>query len=197
MNVAMKARLSTMMFLEYGIWGAWYVTLGTWLSGGLHLSGQQIGWAAGTTALGAIFAPFFVGLVADKLFATQKVLAGLHLGGAILLFVASRQVEFGPLYGLLILYCFCFMPTLALTNSLAFRQMTDPKKEFGPIRVLGTAGWIVAGVAIGSMKLEATAVPMQIAAGASALMALYCLTLPDTPPLAKGEKFSVGSIFPK
>jgi nucleoside transporter len=197
MNVAMKARLSTMMFLEYGIWGAWYVTLGTWLSGGLHLSGQQIGWAAGTTALGAIFAPFFVGLVADKLFATQKVLAGLHLGGAILLFVASRQVEFGPLYGLLILYCFCFMPTLALTNSLAFRQMTDPKKEFGPIRVLGTAGWIVAGVAIGSMKLEATAVPMQIAAGASALMALYCMTLPDTPPLAKGEKFSVGSIFPK
>lgn len=197
MNVSMKARLSTMMFLEYGIWGAWYVTLGTWLSGGLHLSGQQIGWAAGTTALGAIFAPFFVGLVADKLFATQKVLAALHLGGAILLFLASRQVEFAPLYGILILYCFCFMPTLALTNSLAFRQMTDPKKEFGPIRVLGTAGWIVAGVAIGTMKLEATAAPMQIAAAASALMAIYCLTLPDTPPLAKGEKLTVSSIFPK
>ncbi len=197
MNFSMQARLSAMMFLEYLIWGAWYVTLGTWLSGGLHLSGQQIGWAAGTTALGAIFAPFFVGLVADKLFATQKVLAALHLGGAILLYAASKQVDFAPLYGLLILYCFCFMPTLALTNSLAFRQMTDPKKEFGPIRVLGTAGWIVAGVAIGSMKLEATAIPMQIAAVASALMAIYCLTLPDTPPLAKGEKFSVASIFPR
>ena len=197
MNLSMKARLSAMMFLQYGIWGAWYVTLGTWLSGGLHLSGQQIGWAAGTTALGAIFAPFFVGMVADKLFATQKVLAALHLAGAVLLYVASKQTDFGPLYGLLILYCFCFMPTLALTNSLAFRQMTDPKKEFGPIRVLGTAGWIVAGVAIGSLKLEATAMPMQIAAAASVLMAIYCITLPDTPPLAASTKLTVGSIFPK
>ncbi|SFS09438.1 nucleoside transporter [Granulicella pectinivorans] len=197
MNFSMQARLSAMMFLEYLIWGAWYVTLSTWLSRGLHLSGQQIGWAAGTTALGAIFAPFFVGLVADKLFATQKILAALHLGGSILLYAASRQVDFAPLYGLLILYCFCFMPTLALTNSLAFRQMTDPKKEFGPIRVLGTAGWIVAGVTIGSLKLEATAIPMQIAGAASALMALYCLTLPSTPPLGAGGKLSFSSIFPK
>lgn len=197
MNVAMKARLSTMMFLEYGIWGAWYVTLVTWLSAGLHFSGQQGGWAAGTTALGAIFAPFFVGLVADRLYATQKVLAVLHLGGAALLYAASRQVEFGSIYVLLILYAFCFMPTLALTNSLAFRQMTDPKKEFGAIRVLGTIGWIVAGLAVGSMKLEATAMPMRIAAAASVLMACYCLTLPNTPPLGASGKFTVGSIFPK
>jgi nucleoside transporter len=197
MNFSMKARLSAMMFLEYGIWGAWYVTLGTWLGGGLHLSGQQIGWAAGTTALGAIFAPFFVGLVADKLFATQKVLAVLHLGGAALLYAASRQVEFGPLYGLLILYAFCFMPTLALTNSIAFRQMTDPKKEFGTIRVLGTIGWIVTSTIVSRLKLEATAVPMQIAAAASVLLAAYCLSLPDTPPLDKGGKFTVSSIFPK
>jgi nucleoside transporter len=193
----MKVRLSAMMFLEYLIWGAWYVTLGTWLGNGLHLSGQQIGWAAGTTAVGAIVAPFLVGLVADRLFATQKVLAALHLAGAVLLYLGSRQVEFAPLYLLLLLYCLCFMPTLALTNSLAFRQMQSPEKEFGAIRVLGTLGWIVAGLLVGELKLEATAVPMQIAAAASLAMATYCWTLPHTPPLAATAKFTLSSILPR
>ena len=197
MQPMMKVRLSLMMFLEYLIWGAWYVTLGTWLSNGLHLSGQQIGWAAGTTAVGAILAPFFVGLVADRLFATQKVLTVLHLIGALLLYLGSRQVAFGPLYLLLLVYCFCFMPTLALTNSLAFRQMQSPEKEFGSIRVLGTLGWIVAGLLVGSLKLEATAVPMQIAAASSLVMAVYCWTLPHTPPLAAAAKFTLQSILPR
>jgi MFS family permease len=131
-----------MMFLEYFIWGAWYVTLGTWLSGPLHFTGQQIGLAAGATAVGAILAPFFVGLIADRLFATQKVLALLHLVGAALLFAASIQQAFGVFYAIILVYCFCFMPTLALTNSLAFRQMKDPKEEFGSIRVLGSGGVI-------------------------------------------------------
>ncbi len=197
MKRQMKVRLGTMMFLQYFVWAAWYVTLGTWLSGSLRLSGQQIGWAAGTTAVGAIVAPFFVGLIADKLFATQRILALLHVVGALLLFLASRQSTFVPLYALLLLYCVCFMPTLALTNSLAFRQMNDPKEEFGPIRVLGTGGWIVAGLLVGFLKLESTNVPIQLAAVSSLLMGLYCLTLPDTPPLGKEVKFGIASIFPR
>src|SRR5260370_24176731 len=145
MKLQMRARLSAMMFLEYFIWGAWYVTLGTWLSGSLHFSGQQIGLAAGVTSVGAILAPFFVGLIADRLFATQRVLAVLHLLGAALLLAASVQSSFGIFYGIILLYCLCFMPTLALTNSLSFRQMSDPKEEFGAILVLGSAGWVVAG----------------------------------------------------
>jgi nucleoside transporter len=192
-----RARLGAMMFLEYFIWGAWYVTVGTWLATSLHFTGQQIGLAAGTTAVGAMIAPFFVGLIADKLFATQRVLAGLHLLGGILLLLASKQAAFPGVYAFLLLYCLCFMPTLALTNSLAFRQMSDPKLEFGPIRVLGTAGWIAAGLLVGTLRLEATARPLQLAAALSILMAIYCLTLPDTPPLAREGRFTLSSIFPR
>jgi nucleoside transporter len=187
MNVALRVRLSGMMFLEYFIWGAWYVTLGTWLATGLKFSGQQVGWTAGTTAVAAIVSPFLIGLLADRAVATQKVLALLHGAGAILLFGASTQTAFLPIYVLILVYSFCYMPTLALTNSLAFRQMSDPKQQFGPIRALGTIGWIVAGLIIGASGRESTALPMQIAAAASVLMAVYCLTLPDTPPMAKGE----------
>jgi nucleoside transporter len=197
MNFGIRARLSTMMFLEYFIWGAWYVTVGTWLSQTLHFSAEQVGLAAGATAVGAIVSPFFVGLVADKLFATQKVLAVLHLLGGLLLFVTSTRTSFIPFYALVLLYCMCFMPTLALTNSLAFRQMTDPKIEFGPVRVLGTCGWIVAGLLIGSLRLEATQFPMRLAAAASIVMAIYCLTLPDTPPLAQNSLSKSSGIFPK
>jgi nucleoside transporter len=198
MQLQMRTRLSAMMFLEYFIWGAWYVTLGTWLSGPLHFTGQQIGLAAGATSVGAILAPFFVGLIADRLFATQKVLALLHLLGGALLLTASMQSSFGAFYGLVLLYCLCFMPTLALTNSLAFRQMRDPKEEFGAIRVLGSGGWIVAGLLIGALRLEATSMPMKLAALSSIVMGLYCFTLPPTPPLGnRGERFSMGNIFPR
>ena len=197
MKMQIRARLGAMMFLEYFIWGSWYVTLGTWLASSLHFTGQQIGLAAGTTAVGAMIAPFFVGLVADKLFATQRVLAALHLIGGALLFFASQQVAFGNIYILLLFYCLCFMPTLALTNSLAFRQMRDPKEEFGPIRVLGTAGWITGGLLVGSLRLESTARPLQLAAALSILMAIYCLTLPDTPPLAREGRFTLASVFPR
>ncbi len=198
MKLQMRARLSTMMFLEYFIWGAWYVTLGTWLSGPLHFSGEQVGLAAGATAVGAIIAPFFVGLIADRMFATQKILALLHLVGAGLLFAASVQTSFGIFYGLILLYCLCFMPTLALTNSLAFRQMKDTKAEFAVIRVLGSLGWIVAGLLIGHAQIEATSTPMKLAALSSLVMGLYCLTLPPTPPLGnKSDHFSINSIFPR
>jgi nucleoside transporter len=198
MKLQMRTRLSAMMFLEYFIWGAWYVTLGTWLAGPLHFTGQQIGLAAGTTAVGAIIAPFFVGLIADRLFATQKVLALLHVLGAVLLLSASVQSSFAVFYALVLLYCLCFMPTLALTNSLAFRQMQDPKEEFGAIRVLGSLGWIIAGLLIGTLKLEATAMPMRLAALSSLIMGIYCLTLPPTPPLgSRTDRLSMSNIFPR
>ncbi len=196
MLFSMQIRLSTMMFLEYFIWGAWYVTFGTWLGTSLHFNGQQIGLAAGTTAVGAIVAPFIVGLIADKYFATQRVLFLLHTVGAGLLFFASRTNSFTPLYATVLFYSFAFMPTLALTNSLAFRQMRDPQTEFGRIRVLGTIGWIVAGLLVGFLGWEATSKPLLLAAAASLLMGIYCLTLPDTPPLARDEATQQG-LFPR
>src|SRR3984957_17189092 len=140
MNLSLRFRLSFMMLLEYFIWGAWYVTLGTWLATSFHVCGQQIGLAAGTTAVGAIIAPFFVGLIADRLFNTQKVLALLHIAGAFLLYIASWQTSFLTFYVIGLVYCLCFMPTLSLTNSLTFRQMQNTHEQFGSIRGLGSDG---------------------------------------------------------
>jgi len=193
----MRFRLSVMMFLEYFIWGAWYVTLGTWLGQQLHFSGEEIGLAAGTTALGAMLSPFLVGLMADELFANQRLLAALHGTGGVLLWVASTQKSFGPMYFILLVYSLCYMPTMALTNALAFRQMKDPKQDFGSIRVLGTAGWIVAGLLIGFLHVEPTAIPIGVVApAASFVMAIYSLTLPHTPPLRSAHGFKLSNIFP-
>ncbi len=192
-----KVRLAVMMFLEYAVWGTWYVTIGTWLSLTLHFTGQQVGLVVGTTAVGAIVAPFLVGLIADKLFATEKVLAVLHLVCGILLFFTARQHTFPAIYGFMLLYCCFFMPTLALANSLSFRHIRDPKEEFGPIRVLGTIGWIVIGILLGKMKIEATSTPLLLGSAGSIIMSLYCLTLPHTPPLARDAKFTLSSLFPR
>ena len=185
MTSSVRVKLSAMMFLQYFVWGAWYVTMGTWLGQTLHFSGEQIGLAFGTTALAAMISPFFVGMVADRLMATERILAALHIAGGVVLFFASTQTTFGRFYGVLLIYTLCYMPTLALSNSLSFRQMADPGREFPPIRVLGTIGWIVAGLAIGTLGLEATATPLRIAAGGSILLGLFCLVLPHTPPLEK------------
>jgi len=190
-----------MMFLEYFIWGAWYVTIGTWLGRTLHFSGDQIGIIAGTTTVGAIVSPFLVGLMADELFANQHLLAALHGIGGVLLWLASTQARFGSMYALLLIYSLLYMPTMALTNALAFRQMKDPSQDFGGIRGLGTAGWIVAGLTITAFgffvhNVEATAVPIRIAAVASIVFGAYALTLPHTPPLRTGHGFKLSSIFP-
>ncbi|HZM60018.1 MAG TPA: nucleoside permease [Vicinamibacterales bacterium] len=182
MPLTTRLKLSTLMFLQYFVWGAWSVTLGTWLGQTLKFSGEQIGLAAGTTGLAAIISPFFVGMIADRFLASERILAALHLAGGLLLFYASTMTAFGPFYVVLLGYALCYMPTLALSNSLSFHQMRDPGREFPAIRVLGTIGWIVQGLFIGSLGLEATATPMRIAAAASLALGLFCLALPHTPP---------------
>lgn len=192
----MKWRLRTMMLFEFGIWGAWYVTVGTWLGKTLHFTGQEIGAVAGTTAIGAMISPLFVGLLADRLFDTRRVLAILHLLGAALLAVAATQSAFPMLYTVLLIYSLCYMPTLALTTSLAMRHINDPGEEFGAIRVFGTIGWIVVGLIVGAWGVEATASPLYLAAALSLVMAGYCLTLPATPPLARHQRFELRHAFP-
>ena len=191
-----KVRLAAMMFLEYFIWGAWYVTVGTWLGRTQHFTGTQIGLVAGTTAVGAIVSPFLAGWLADRFFATQHLLALLHAAGAALLYLAAGRSSFTPIYWLVLAYACLYMPTLALTNSLAFRQMQDTGAEFGPIRVLGTAGWIVAGLLVGGLGLEATAMPLRLAAAASLTLALYAFTLPHTPPIKEAGEFHLARLLP-
>ena len=196
MTMSTRVKLSTLMFLQYFVWGAWYVTMGTWLGETLHFSGEQIGLAAGTTAVAAIISPFFVGMIADRFMATERILAALHIVGGGVLYFASLQTTFGAFYFVLLVYTLCYMPTLALSNSLSFRQMDDPGREFPLIRVLGTIGWIVAGLFIGTLGLEATARPLQIAAAGSVVLGLFCLALPHTPPIPKtGQQVTIGAIL--
>lgn len=187
-----------MMFLEFFIWGAWFVTLGTYLLNNLETSGTQVGVAFLTQSIGAIVAPFIIGLIADRFFAAQRILGVLHLLGAVLLWAASLAPDFDSFYPFILVYMIVYMPTLALVNSVSFRQMKDPSKEFPPIRVLGTLGWVVAGLIIGWLGWEQTGqlvVTFQMATVASAILGVFSFTLPDAPPLSKGEKASLRDIL--
>jgi nucleoside transporter len=184
-----------MMLLEYFIWGAWYVTLGTYMSTYLHSTPIQIGAAYGALAIATIISPFFIGLIADRYFSAQKIMGVLHLVGAALLYYATTISDNTVFYWLVIVYSMLYMPTIALSNSIAFGQMTDPGTQFPWIRVFGTAGWIMAGLLIGGFGLDNSPITFQMAAGSSALLGLFSFTLPNTPPKANTSDTSWKSIL--
>ena len=193
-----RVKLSLMMFLEFFVWGAWFVTMGTFLDANLSASGTQISLAYLTQSLGAIAAPFFIGLIADQFFSAQKVLGILHLAGAALLFWASTLSTFGAFFPVILAYMILYMPTLALVNSVSFRQMTNPEKQFPAVRVLGTIGWIVAGVIIGWLAWEqqgSLALTFRMAAVASLILGVFSFLLPATPPTRHGEKATIRDIL--
>jgi nucleoside transporter len=187
-----------MMFLEFFIWGAWFVTMGTYLTTTLHATGVQNAGAYATQALGAILAPFIIGLIADRYFAAQKILGILHLVGAASLYYATVVGNFEKFYPNILFYMIIYMPTLALVNSVAFKQLKDPNKEFPLIRIFGTAGWMVAGLIIGWLEWEKSGslvLTFRMAAIASLVLGLFSFTLPNTPPPKRGQKISFGEII--
>ncbi|WP_212000185.1 nucleoside permease [Chitinophaga sp. HK235] len=199
MKSAVRVQLSFMMFLEFFIWGAWFVTLGTFVLKNLQdTNANQVSVAFLTQSIGAVIAPFIVGIIADRFISAQVILGAIHLAGAALLWTCSGMTSFDSFYPILLLYMVLYMPTLALVNSISFRQMSDPSKDFSSIRVFGTAGWIVAGLLIGWLNWEKNStldLTFKMAAGASLLLGLFSFTLPKTPPLKKGTQISVKEIL--
>lgn len=187
MKIRTRFQLSTLMFLQYFIWGTWYVTLNIYLGESLGFTGTQIGLCYGTFAISAMISPFFIGLIADKYFATEKVLGIMHILGAIFLIVASQARSFAFFYPSLLLYTLCYTPTMALSNSLSFHQMNEPGKEFPGIRVLGTIGWIAANNVIGVLGYGDSVGQLYAGAVTSLLLGIYCFTLPHVPPKREKE----------
>jgi nucleoside transporter len=201
MKATTRLQLSFMMFLNFFIWGAWFVTLSTYLEKALAASGGEISFAYLSQSIGAIIAPFIIGLIADRFFAAQKILGILHLAGAALLWYVSTIKDFDSFLPVIIVYMVLYMPTLALVNSISFRQVTNPSKDFPFIRVLGTIGWVLAGLTISFIGwdeknkeglLENT---FKMASIASLVLGLFSFTLPHTPPLKKGQKTSVSEML--
>ena len=205
MKRAIRIQLSIMMFLEFFIWGGWFVTLGTFLGNNLNATGAQTGLAFSTQSWGAIIAPFIIGLIADRFFNAERILGILHLIGAFLMYRMANTTDFTIFYPLVLGYMILYMPTLALVNSVSFNQMTDTAKEFSPIRVWGTIGWIVAGLSISFLfSWDAQAAIAEgalkntfyLAGGASLLLGIFSFFLPKTPPkVEKGEKVSIGDLL--
>lgn len=199
MKIKTNIQLSVMMFLQFFMWGTWFVTMGTYLGTQLNTDADSIGVAYMTQAWGAIIAPFIMGLIADRYFPAQKVLGLSHLVGAFLLYLASQSSDFSGFYPILFIYMILYMPTLALVNSVAFNQMNDPSRQFANIRVWGTIGWIAAGMLIGYVfQWEAKKMlgsTFLLAAGSSAVLGIYSFFLPNTPPPAKGQKARISDIL--
>jgi nucleoside transporter len=194
MKRSIRFSLSSLMFLEYFIWGAWYVTMGTYLFSNFKTDAIQVGSAYANLSIAAIISPFFVGLIADRYFSAQKVLGVLHLMGAATLYFISTLDNFNSFWWLILLYTLLYMPTMALSNSISFSQLNDPGKQFPAIRALGTVGWIASGLLVGYLQIENSALTFQIAAGASFILGIFSFFLPDTPA-KKNEKTSVASIL--
>jgi len=204
-NTGITVRLSVMMFLQFFIWGGWFVTLGSYLGNNLMASDAQSSMAFSTQSWGAIIAPFIIGLIADRYFNAERILAFLHLAGALLMYMMYQATDFTNFYPYVLAYMILYMPTLALVNSVSFRQLTDPSKQFSKIRVFGTLGWIIAGLVISFVfgwdsqeaaeagMLKNTFLMVALAAG---ILGIYSFTLPKTPPVAdKSEKIKISDII--
>ena len=205
MNTTTRLKLSLMMFLEFFIWGAWFVTLGTFLGSNLKASGSESAAVFSTQSWGAIVAPFIIGLIADRYFNAEKILGILHLIGAFLMYQMYQSDDIGLFYIYVLSYMILYMPTLALVNSVAFNQMNNPEKEFPNIRVWGTVGWILAGLSISFLfhwdSAEAITQGLLkntfILAGIAAfILGIFSFTLPKTPPkVANTDKVKIGDLL--
>ena len=207
MTNSTRFQLSFMMFLEFFIWGGWFVTMGTFLGNNLGATGAETAMAYSTQSWGAIIAPFIIGLIADRFFNAEHILGVLHLIGAFLMYQMYQSADFGSFYPYVLGYMIGYMPTLALVNSVSFNQMKDPAKDFSLIRVWGTIGWIAAGLAISYVfdwdpnpevagdkgMLQNTFLMVAIASG---ILGLFSFTLPETPPKADdGSKITLSDIL--
>lgn len=194
MSTLLLVRLWLMVFLHYFIWGAWYSAMSTYLSK-LGFEGSQIGLAYGTTAVGALVSPFIVGIVADRFFATQRILGVLHLVGAGLLYWVSTLKDFGSFYPVLIAYTITYMAGHGLTNALTLHHSKNPAKEFPFVMWMASVGWIVAGLTVNWLKFADNAGMFQLASAAALVMGIYSLTLPHTPPKGANTPVSVGTLL--
>ncbi len=183
MHILLRLRLSSMMFLQYFVWSMWYVTMGTYMMTNLKAGAVDVGGAYATFSIGAIISPFFVGLVADRFFASQRVLGALHIMGAFVLFFVGRATDLGSFWWLILMYTLLYAPTISISNAIAFRHVSDPGKQFPAIRVMGTVGWIVAGLLIGYFSLDGSHLIFHIAAVVSLVLGVVSFTLPHTPPV--------------
>jgi nucleoside transporter len=204
MNTTIKIKLSVMMFLQFFIWGGWYVTMGPFAGTNLHATGAQTGALYSTQSWGAIIAPFIVGLIADRYFNAERILGVLHIIGAILMYQCYAAVDISAFYPYVLGYMILYMPTLALVNSVSFSQMKDPEKEFSTIRVWGTIGWIVAGLAISFLfHWDATEnvskgflkYTFLMSSVASLILGLFSFALPATPPKTATEKVGISQVL--
>ncbi|MDA0589682.1 MAG: nucleoside permease [Planctomycetota bacterium] len=199
MATLVAPRLSLMMFIQFFIWGTWYVTAYLYL-GKIGFAGSEIAWTYSVGPIAGMISPFFVGMVADRFFSTERILSVLHIAGGAAMYaavLAMRAEEPNPtLINLLFfVHMLCYFPTLSLTNSLTLHSMTDAEKQFPLIRVFGTIGWIAAGVFVSLQEWDAALDMFTTAAGAGVVMGLYCFTLPHTPPPQKGKKVSAREIL--
>jgi nucleoside transporter len=194
MQTALKTKLSLFMFLQYFIWSTWYMTLGAYL-GTLSFNGQQIGLAYGAFAWGAILSPFIVGLIADRYFASEKIIAVLGVVGGLVMLCMPQFKTFGAFYPMLILYCTLYAPTLALGNSVSMTHLADAKKDFPFVKIFSAVGWIAGGVVLSLVKGEQSPLQYYLAGGISMVFGVFALTLPHTPPRKKGQDVSLGEVL--
>jgi nucleoside transporter len=195
MQTKLRTILSTFMFLQYFIWGAWYMSLGTYLANVLKFTGQEIGMAYGAFAIGAMISPFFVGLVADRYFASERILAFLGFLGGVILCALPQFHEFKTFYPALILYCALFVPTLALGNSVSLHHLLDSKTSFPRVKIFSAVGWIGGGVTLSLLRGEQSPTQFYLAGGTSILLGLFSLILPHTPPRKTGADVSFSEIL--